>query len=80
MTIQQEPGVVANVLWYIVVLIALVLGVGNCLVNGSGPPSEYTLEREQAYKDAAAKEKCTKLSASGQADYISCLKRHGLIK
>jgi len=70
-------GIVPLILSYVIIGLALVFGFSDCLVNGPREPSQKTLMYQKKQADRDQSTRCRKETTSG-ADYVDCLKRHGL--
>ena len=70
-------GIVPLILSYVIIGLALVFGFSDCLVNGPREPSQKMQEYQKNRDDQAQSARCRKETTSG-ADYVDCLKRHGL--
>ena len=71
-------GIVAQILAFVVVGLALVFGLSDCLVNGPRKPTQKQLEYQKARDDHAQSMRCSKEASAGGENVVDCMKRHGL--
>jgi hypothetical protein len=72
-------GIVAQILAFVVVGLALVFGTCSMCVNGlTPPPTEYRLQEMPAPESENSKQRAQCADAPNPWRYVDCLKEHGL--